>query len=218
MSKAVAILFIPIAVASMGYILGNVASHIVERRREEYTKKLWSTNQIRLEDIEALDESHDGAGKSDCIPPFLSCISYFAILILSSTLLTQVSELEYIKFMLVAMKKVEPDMFDDLHEQFKEMDQTGDGQITKRDLALMASRRLRKVSHKLKLAEYKVRVYMSLQQNASIIKYRDCSLPFSVFHQLFQQKLTKQGKVSGLQCAVRKVSQSLRRMTSFGED
>lgn len=82
MSKAVAILFIPIAVASMGYILGNVASHIVERRREEYTKKLWSTNQIRLEDIEALDESHDGAGKSDCIPPFLNCISYFAILIL----------------------------------------------------------------------------------------------------------------------------------------
>ena len=72
------------------------------------------------------------------------------------------SEIEYITFMLVAMKKVEPDMFDDLREQFKEMDQTGDNHITKRDLALMASRRLKKVSHKLKLAEYKVRGYTSL--------------------------------------------------------
>ena len=96
--------------------------------------------------------------------------------------------------MLVAMKKVEADMFDHLREQFKEMDQPGDGRITKRDLALMASRRLRKVSHKLKLAEYKVRVYMSLQQNASIIKYRDCSLPFSVFHQLVTAKTHKTGK------------------------
>ena len=62
-SKFVACIFIPIAVASMGYILGNVASYIVEKRRAEYVKKLWSS-QIKLEDIEALDEAHEGGGKS----------------------------------------------------------------------------------------------------------------------------------------------------------
>ena len=91
-SKFVACIFIPIAVASMGYILGNVASHIVEKRRAEYVKKLWSS-QIKLEDIEALDEAEEGG----------------------------INELEYIKFMLVAMKKIDADLFDDLHDQFNDV-------------------------------------------------------------------------------------------------
>lgn len=91
-SKFVACIFIPIAVASMGYILGNVASHIVEKRRAEYVKKLWSS-QIKLEDIEALDEAHEDG----------------------------INELEYIKFMLVAMKKIDADLFDDLREQFNDV-------------------------------------------------------------------------------------------------
>lgn len=91
-SKFVACMFIPIAVASMGYILGNVASHIVEKRRAEYVKKLWSS-QIKLEDIEELDEAHEGG----------------------------INELEYIKFMLVAMKKIDANLFDDLHDQFNDV-------------------------------------------------------------------------------------------------
>jgi hypothetical protein len=61
-TKAVAIVFIPIAVGSMGYILGSVASSIVERRRNEFTKRLWST-EITMEDIEALDDDHEGGGE-----------------------------------------------------------------------------------------------------------------------------------------------------------
>ena len=61
-TKAVAIVFILIAVGSMGYILGSVASSIVERRRNEFTKRLWST-EITMEDIEALDEDHEGGGE-----------------------------------------------------------------------------------------------------------------------------------------------------------
>jgi len=117
-SKFVACIFIPIAVASMGYILGNVASHIVEKRRAEYVKKLWSS-QIKLEDIEALDEAHEGGGGSTLcnlasyIPPSFSllCILY----------LLAVNKLEYIKFMLVAMKKIDADLFDDLHDQFNDV-------------------------------------------------------------------------------------------------
>lgn len=130
LAKHVSLIFIPIAVGSMGYILGNVASSIIEHRRAEYTKKLWSS-QIKLEDIEALDEANEGG----------------------------LNELEYIKFMLVAMKKIDADLFDELRNQFKEIDMTGDGLITKRDLTIIASRRLRRVSHKLELADYKVRLF-----------------------------------------------------------
>ena len=38
-----------------------------------------------------------------------------------------VSELEYIKFMLVAMKKIDGELFDDLRDQFDRLDLTGDG-------------------------------------------------------------------------------------------
>lgn len=47
----------------MGYILGNLASYIIEHRREDYNKKLWSCD-LKLEDIEALDTDNDGAGGS----------------------------------------------------------------------------------------------------------------------------------------------------------
>ena len=62
LSKLFAVLFIPIAVAAMGYILGSLASFIVEQRREDYHKKLW-TCDLKLEDLEALDTDHDGAGE-----------------------------------------------------------------------------------------------------------------------------------------------------------
>ncbi|KAL3809946.1 hypothetical protein ACHAXA_011388 [Cyclostephanos tholiformis] len=124
--KAVAIVFIPIAVASMGYILGNVATHIVEKRRDEFTKRLWSA-EMTMEDIEALDEDHEGG----------------------------VSEVEYIKFMLVAMRKIDGELFDDLRYRFHQLDPTGDGKITQKDLVLMAKRKREKVRNKLMLREYK---------------------------------------------------------------
>ncbi len=40
----------------------SVASFIVEKRRAEVTKRLW-TAEMTMEDIEALDENHEGGGK-----------------------------------------------------------------------------------------------------------------------------------------------------------
>jgi len=125
-SKAIAIVFVPVSVASMGYILGNFTSFLLERRRAKYTKKLWAS-ELKLEDIEVLDENSDGA----------------------------VSELEYIKFMLVAMRKIDGELFDDLRDQFIRLDVTGDGKVTKADLKIIASRNIRSWSHKLLMGEYK---------------------------------------------------------------
>jgi hypothetical protein len=83
---------------------------------------------LTIEDLDALDTDGDG----------------------------EVSEMEYIKFMLVAMKKVDVKLFDDLHEQFRKMDVVGDGKITKNDLKIMAVRKMRKVHNKLALSAYKV--------------------------------------------------------------
>mmetsp|Transcript_10911 Transcript_10911/g.16904 ORF Transcript_10911/g.16904 Transcript_10911/m.16904 type:complete len:523 (-) Transcript_10911:54-1622(-) len=126
LTKACAVVFIPFAVAAMGYILGQCASFLVELRREEHDEKLWTCN-MKLEDIQALDENHEGG----------------------------VNEVEYIKFMLVAMKKVDAHLIDELHDQFKQLDLTNDGLVTKKDLQLIAARKLRKVSYKLQLSDYK---------------------------------------------------------------
>ena len=104
-----------------------IISPVKEQRREEYYKKLWSRD-LTIEDLDALDTDGDG----------------------------EVSELEYIKFMLVAMKKVDTKLFNDLQEQFHKMDVLGDGKITKNDLKIMAMRKMRRVHNKLALSAYKV--------------------------------------------------------------
>ena len=48
-----------------------------------------------------------------------------------------VDALEYTKFMLVAMKKIEGELSDNLQFRFKQLDKTEDGKITKVDLIAM---------------------------------------------------------------------------------
>ena len=48
------------------------------------------------------------------------------------------------------------DLFDALRDQFRQLDMTGDGIITKKDLTIMATRKMKKISHKLELSDYKV--------------------------------------------------------------
>mmetsp|Transcript_26260 Transcript_26260/g.59208 ORF Transcript_26260/g.59208 Transcript_26260/m.59208 type:complete len:391 (-) Transcript_26260:169-1341(-) len=107
MTKLCCLIFIPLSVATTGYILGQVAQFIIDCRREEKLMKLWSTD-LSVEDLDALDEDESGG----------------------------VSKLEYIKFMLQAMNKCEPALFDNLQAQFDRIDVLGDGRITKKDLLL----------------------------------------------------------------------------------
>eukprot|EP00804_Cyclotella_cryptica_P008638 CCRYP_007602-RB/>CCRYP_007602-RB protein AED:0.04 eAED:0.04 QI:225/0.66/0.71/1/0.83/0.85/7/4139/542 len=117
-AKIFAILFIPLAVAAMGYILGQLASIIVGETKKRRVLQEAVVLDLKIEDLDILDTDGDG----------------------------EVNELEYIRFMLVAMKKVDAKLFDDLHQQFLRMDATGDGKITKNDLKIMAARKMRKVN------------------------------------------------------------------------
>ncbi|KAL7490331.1 hypothetical protein ACHAW6_016202 [Cyclotella cf. meneghiniana] len=57
-----------------------------------------------------------------------------------------VNESEYIRFKLVALKKVDAKLFNDLHHQFLRMDSTGDGKTTKTELKIMTACKMRKVN------------------------------------------------------------------------
>ena len=74
--------------------------------------------------------------------------------------------------MLVAMKKIDGELFDDLRYRFRQLDQTGDGKITKADLVLMAKRRIKKVRNKMMLREYKVR--SMIRQDDILTGYFKC--------------------------------------------
>jgi len=125
-AKLGAIFFIPLSVGAMGFLLGTVATTIINMKRDRKLKKLWSS-ELTIMDIKALD-TDDDAG---------------------------ISEVEYLRFMLSAMNKVDEEKFDLLVAQFKHMDIVGDGRITKKDIGLAALRKLNTVSLKMDLAEYK---------------------------------------------------------------
>lgn len=123
-----AVLYIPLAVGAMGHFLGTIANFIIEQRRRQFDKKLWR-HEITLEDLEDMDEDEDGF----------------------------VTEVEFVSFMLVAMKKVDKELIDRIREHFHNLDLSGSGNLVREDLELMARKKLRSARSKLRLQQYKVR-------------------------------------------------------------
>lgn len=107
-----AIFFIPFAVAAGGEILGTVASAFLERRRIQVYNDLVGKD-LTMDHLKEMDLNGDG----------------------------QVSRFEYLEFMLVEMKLVEPSVLADLNEQFDRLDLTMTDSLTKDDLIAMAKLR-----------------------------------------------------------------------------
>jgi potassium channel subfamily K len=107
-----AVLFIPLAVAAGGEILGTIASAYLEHRRNVVFENLTSMD-FTMEHIKEMDNDGDGV----------------------------VSQLEYTEFMLVEMKLVEKSVLDELREQFGRLDMNMSGSLSKEDLVLMAKLR-----------------------------------------------------------------------------
>jgi len=114
-ARLCAILFIPLAVAAGGDILGTIASALLERRRGHVFDNLINKD-FTMDHIKEMDSDGDG----------------------------QVSRLEYTEFMLVEMKLVEKSVLVELRDQFNRLDMTMSDSITKEDLILMAKLRRNK--------------------------------------------------------------------------
>lgn len=126
-TKLFAVLYIPLAVGAMGHFLGTIANFIIEQRRQHFDKKLWR-HEISLEDLAEMDENEDG----------------------------NVTEVEFLVFMLVAMKKVDKELTDQIRSHFRHLDLTNSGTLVREDLELMARKKLRTAKSKLLLSQYKV--------------------------------------------------------------
>eukprot|EP00977_Amphora_coffeiformis_P002455 scaffold458_cov150-Amphora_coffeaeformis.AAC.3 len=100
-----AIVFIPLAVAALGEVLGNVATSLQERRQEKYYESLMQ-KELNLDRLWAMDADHDG----------------------------KVSREEYVKFMLLEMGLVSEDEFSELHTQFEKLDRNRTGYLDQEDL------------------------------------------------------------------------------------
>jgi hypothetical protein len=122
-----AVLYIPLGVGALGHFLGTIANFLMEQRQKACDTKLWK-HEITLEDLRFMDIDGNGV----------------------------VKEVEFLTFMLVAMKKVDRELINRIREHFHQLDLTNSGALVCVDLELMAKKHLQSALTKLRLAEYKV--------------------------------------------------------------
>jgi potassium channel subfamily K len=111
-ARLLACLFLPVSVAAVGEVLSSFASAIVKKRRSKFYQQLVET-ELTMEDLAKMDSDKNG----------------------------QVSRLEYVEFMLVQMKLVEPEVLQELSDQFTSLDLTKSDYLAKADLELMVQLR-----------------------------------------------------------------------------
>ena len=108
-TRLLAIVYIPLAVATGGQILGTIASAFLQRRRAKLFEDMIKT-EFSMDHIKEMDTDGDG----------------------------EVSKLEYLEFMLVEMQLVDKSVLKELTWQFDRLDLTTGGSLSKDDLILMA--------------------------------------------------------------------------------
>jgi len=128
-SKLFSVVYIFIAVATVGNLVGGVASWVIQKKRARFLQLLRS-RELTLKDLATMD--NDGDGK--------------------------VSMLDYIEFMLVAMDKVDRELLDALRCQFQKLDELGTGELSKDVLKEQFVKKLKTARWKLALAEYKKKI------------------------------------------------------------
>jgi len=139
-SKLCSIVFIPVSVGCIGYLLGQIAVSMTERRIQAAKEKLLN-RKVTLEDLQKMDADQSG----------------------------QVSELEFLLFMLLQMGQVEKPLIDELRKQFDALDATREGTLDRNDLIEHARKRLKTdVRTKLGLASYKKELIQKSQYSAHV--------------------------------------------------
>jgi voltage-gated potassium channel len=125
------IVFIPLSVAVVTEVVATIAHRFIDRQLKQAQTQLFDS-RITVDDLKKMDTDKDG----------------------------DVTELEFIEYMLKTMGKVDEELWDKLRKMFRELDVDKDGTLMQRDLELLARRercagRTFKV---LELSSYKRRV------------------------------------------------------------
>lgn len=107
LSRLLAIFFIPFSVFSLASIFGAVAAFSVERKAKEGQESILQRG-FRMSDLDLMDKDRDG----------------------------QISELEFVEFMLLSTDKVEKEFLDRLHAQFRSLDRDGSGMLDRSDIVM----------------------------------------------------------------------------------
>ena len=99
------VLFIPLAVAAAGEVLGNVASALLDRRQQKFYHSVMN-RELNAQSLVDMDTDQNG----------------------------KVSREEYVEFMLREMQYVDGEVFRELHAQFEKLDVDGGGYLDQDDL------------------------------------------------------------------------------------
>jgi potassium channel subfamily K len=113
-SKQIAIVFIPLVCGIMAQLLAIAAGRIIEVRSSRFRRQL-EQKGLTEEDLQIMDADGDG----------------------------RVSKVEFLAFMLVAMKKIDKDLVDELDQYFERLDTDRSGYLSREDLIETARRKLR---------------------------------------------------------------------------
>ncbi|KAG7372392.1 ion channel [Nitzschia inconspicua] len=137
--RFLAVIFIPFACAVTGHCLAWFAKWSIEKQGAKYRKNAFDSHkELTPEDLKVMDITGDG----------------------------KVAWFEFLEFMLVAMKKVDPELLDELRDYFDRLDVSQTGELSNEDLIEIARRKMRSPRRKLELYEYKRHLLnISLQTN-----------------------------------------------------
>lgn len=105
LTRCLCIVWIPLAVAVLGEFLGRVAAIFIRRRNDEVEDQFLART-MTLADLEKMDTNHD----------------------------EKVSPGEFLRYMLVALQKVDKDDIDEIMKLFNKLDKSKTGFINKEDL------------------------------------------------------------------------------------
>lgn len=104
-TRCICILWIPLAVAVLGEFLGRIAATYIDRRNDDM-EDAFMERTMTLADLRCMDTDND----------------------------SRVSPQEFLRYMLVALQKVEKEEIDEIMELFQKLDKSNTGFIDKEDL------------------------------------------------------------------------------------
>jgi hypothetical protein len=123
------IFYLPLACGTCSIALGSIAQSIMERRSAQFRSLYYTQRHKELtpRDLMAMDVNGDG----------------------------KVSWAEFLEFMLIAMKKVDAELIEELQEYFGRLDVCGTGELSREDLIALARKKLASPDRRKELAIYK---------------------------------------------------------------